>query len=1769
MKKRNRILAILLTAILTLSMLPSEAFATEAVDTGETAAAAVEEVVSSVGEEQDAEATTEYEAQEVEEAEETVTEETETEETSESAADPEAETAVEEATDESAEAVEATDEPVEAVEETEEPAAEVEAEAVPEGAAKTVEWPVTLEYKGYDYAVTATFDESAGFPADVKMNVSEIGKNSDAYQNYYDQALEAVQNETDKDVELTEARFFDITFYTEEGEVEPTGPVNVSIKYRKAIEAESRDDVHVLHFDDNDNAAPQVMDIETNGRGDKVNEVSFETDGFSIYAVVGTTGVVETESRMTLNFYNKDGSELLATVYVKNSDDTDDEINKIIFDPGAGNLSSGQLFKGWIEKEDYTVDDIDDKQTIADIRAWAKKQANNDAIAEGDEHNFYAMVFNTFSVSFKDEDDVTMHSEALITDGESVDYTILQTYTPKDQDEVFMGWFAEPEGNVTPKEESATYPYPYNTDVTITGSVVFRVDAPKGHWLNFEGNGHGSSYTPPQFIKNEDVTAEPSAPLRNGYVFDSWWTGAPTAEGQDPTGEQFTFGQTISENTTLYAKWTTATSAKYSVIIWKQRSTDDKNAADDDKTYDVAEVISLRGTPGASASSVVTQPNSNTNVNTGRGSNVRNYSVNGTEKEYTGFHAGRYDQNVTIAAEGTTVLNVYYDRNLITINFDAGYGNYIHNDDTGTYARRVAYTGLYDSELSFTWPTRYWGNSSGTGNGTSTLWSYSTTTLTFLGAFKLPTATNVSISLSRANAGSAEYRFIRQKPDGTWPELTETDYVVVISAGTGTFNLTEKYAGFTLSQYKTGAYTTDDEGWTNASAGQSTNVQAAGINIRFTRDNYKINYFDGTYFNGDGAILQEATKAALGESGGIYYGASVESYNKDGADYFEPEPNDEYVFVGWYVDPTCSSPYTFTTMPAGGIQVYAKWVQKQYRVFLHPDVPDDDASFSMGNQSTSFRADYNDKIAGGNPIKTQRDSYDLIGWYMADGSPFNFAAYTLNDSTVTTPYDTTDDGVYNPTDPTELDKYGNPTATNNKDADNQRVWILTKLDLYARWRSTIDGAKGINLVYDPEEGTNEPTDDLFYLDNAEATAGAASTPNDSSQQFMYWVVQKWNGSAYVDTDVKVYPGDVFTVLKADAQALVTEWVNPYDENDVYEVTNPQPGTTPPDIKMEIPDPEDPESGETIEVLRYSKIKTASYTVHLRAYYGDAEMPTPTHITWYANNGTGDTEIDTDLKINEAVEIKQPGTFSYQNYDFIGWARKVEVSGNDGNVETIDGVDPANLALDLGEDDLFLEWDADNGTFIATDNTGSGYNAGDVVTQIAADEKSPYHGMVAVWKRAKFHIYHSSNGDVDDVEIPDGTVDLTTYVYGGYLYGGYYHYDEVDGQRTKGDAYTSNGMELEPTADTYYYLKEVDERHLRPKLYLISNKLHDNLIQGLYGIVSIDENAYSDVGLIIDGERIPVELAEEGIVVTKEGEEEPVETLTGGSLFDIDGCVIGMADLTDMIAGGARIDIKGYYKTPDSVVVTGNKDRRIQFPAGDDNYGGMPLFKGWGSGDGQTRTGLVKSTSETTYEGGSDGKRMGAARMLKISAPSDKIEYRVTKIYDSGTEEQMVGGGNNTGNITYAPKSGYIFAGWYQDADYTIPADFADVTGDMTVYAKYINNKDVTLAFKRTGKKNNVNTFTVTVTVKNEVQLENVSVTVVEGNTAVLANRTVKKSGSGTKVKYTTEYKGTIDVVGLSLVDKFTSFVSWTTPDGTDIIGANKKCTYQLGNVIVR
>ena len=62
-----------------------------------------------------------------------------------------------------------------------------------------------------------------------------------------------------------------------------------------------------------------------------------------------------TTPRLAVHFMTYDGTEITGSpMYVKKAD-TDDEIKDIIYDPGAGDLGTGMVFKGWTTDSDYTA----------------------------------------------------------------------------------------------------------------------------------------------------------------------------------------------------------------------------------------------------------------------------------------------------------------------------------------------------------------------------------------------------------------------------------------------------------------------------------------------------------------------------------------------------------------------------------------------------------------------------------------------------------------------------------------------------------------------------------------------------------------------------------------------------------------------------------------------------------------------------------------------------------------------------------------------------------------------------------------------------------------------------------------------------------------------------------------------------------------------------------------------------------------------------------------------------------------------------------------------------------------------------------------------------------------------------------------------------------------------------------------------------------------------------------------------------------------------
>lgn len=597
---------------------------------------------------------------------------------------------------ESEEAAPASEENADAAAEESAPADET-AEVTEEQAAEDLEEEEDeeLEYPAQYFSgsaggvsVSVSAPEGA-LPEGTTMNVSAVSAAS--VQSAVEDAIGA---------EAAKIKAVDITFRHEGKDIEPKKAVKV---HMNASGMANEGNQSVVHIADNGSANVVTQNVSD-------GKTNFKSDEFSIYAVV-EEGSEEDEARVTVKFMH--GSTTVATMYVKNSD-TREELNDILYDPGVGDMATGETFKGW-QISDSSTPSYDVNTTPKNIEGVRDYFADMD-ITEGSEMYVHAMVFKTYSVSYV-ADGVTVENATAIAVGDNpADYTIDMQYVPADPDQQFQGWYIKPAENATledgsPVDEGTAYEN--GTKIKLTGAVTLTVKAPTGKWLIFKENGKGASYTSPQFVETGEKTKEPTAPTRNGYVFGGWYTDAACTDGNEFTA----FDETLAANTTVYAKWTPNESANYTILIWKQSASDDKDAADSAKTYDFAESISGSGAVGDVIDSSAAE-----------------------SKSYPGFtlNSDKSDSNVKIKAEGDSIVNVYYDRDLITMTFHVwedghweGQGWNRHWVD-GAWTEYETLTGLYGSTLEdndYTWPSGYnwYDNHQG--------WQPSGTRTTFMDAF--------------------------------------------------------------------------------------------------------------------------------------------------------------------------------------------------------------------------------------------------------------------------------------------------------------------------------------------------------------------------------------------------------------------------------------------------------------------------------------------------------------------------------------------------------------------------------------------------------------------------------------------------------------------------------------------------------------------------------------------------------------------------------------------------------------------------------------------------------------------------------------------------------------------------------------------------------------------------------------------------------------------------------------------------------------------------
>ena len=391
----------------------------------------------------------------------------------------------------------------------------------------------------------------------------------------------------------------------------------------------------------------------------------------------------------------------------------------------------------------------------------------------------------------------------------------------------------------------------------------------------------------------------------------------------------------IKANTTVYAKWNAA-SAKYTVIHWWE------NANDDDYSYHESQ--ELYGNAGEMTSAAAKKYKVD-------GTNILGEKVTSNEV----FTAETITQK-TIAGDGSTIVNVYYKRASYTLTFkvQSYYG----------WSELKTVTKKWEQNLDTSdWYT-YDGDNNYTING-------STRMIAFLSVMPMNGATLNAIG----NGGNTN---------------TATYYVETLN-GKEADAIQENGRWFTVHHTDTtrgtASYTVGDEdrypitGF-NLIPSMGTQVGKSYKNAKFY---YSRASFDIIYINNGG----EGNKTAS-----YKYEADISGAGNAYKPTIPPAGKEDYMFDGWYADPTGQTKYDFTgkKMPANAITVYAKWVPPTYTVTLYDQ---DGKMIALGTDSEGNPI-YSLTVAKGAkfdesqvPTITLDEGETFLGWTLKDGTPFN------------------------------------------------------------------------------------------------------------------------------------------------------------------------------------------------------------------------------------------------------------------------------------------------------------------------------------------------------------------------------------------------------------------------------------------------------------------------------------------------------------------------------------------------------------------------------------------------------------------------------------------------------------------------------------------------------------------------------------------------------------------------------------------------------------
>lgn len=430
-------------------------------------------------------------------------------------------------------------------------------------------------------------------------------------------------------------------------------------------------------------------------------------------------------------------------------------------------------------------------------------------------------------------------------------------------------------------------------------------------------------------------------------------------------------------------------------------------------------------------------------------------------ENYTGLDSNLWtfvmSDTVTVAADGSSVVNVYYDRTKKTMTFHYDYSN-------KQYSTTATITDKWGADIGDRFLQM---NTNAKGN----LWSSNS-------SGKSPWTSYLQIMPEDDRDYYYNQSGTKEQTAKYYTETLTEDQYEVAYAVTAYYNnnLTISAEDFYPMEGFTYSYGIDGNGNQMNQPGPYGNFD--GAEFYYTRNSYSLTFNDG-YAN----VKTKSVKYEMPLDSYMDYKPDVPSAYQSGSVFFD----------GWYQNPECTGEeYKLDKhiMPAKDVLLYAKWTPVTHTVRFYLDKDAYEAETKLDSHP-DIRVPHGSK-ADPTPDNPTNGSYNFIGWfYMEDGveKAFDFANMPVNKN---------------------LEVYGKWSSNVLK--TYTIYYKIQDTDTEIAAATTGSGLAGITKTFDAKGGTELYADyqeGYFPLVKSHSmTLDINATEENDTNVFTFWYVQK-------------------------------------------------------------------------------------------------------------------------------------------------------------------------------------------------------------------------------------------------------------------------------------------------------------------------------------------------------------------------------------------------------------------------------------------------------------------------------------------------------------------------------------------------------------------------------------------------------------------------------------------------------------------------------------